>query len=82
MVHKKIKTIEEFKKLTVIDDISDDDLKIIIDKILKINPKAVSDYKSGKTNVINFLVGMVMKEAKKKIEFGRLQKLIVDKIKS
>lgn len=76
MVHKKIKTIEEFKKLVSVDEISDDDLKIIIKKVLKANNKAVSDYKAGKTNTINFLVGMVMREAKKKIEFGRLVGLI------
>ncbi|MBI5127210.1 Asp-tRNA(Asn)/Glu-tRNA(Gln) amidotransferase subunit GatB [Candidatus Roizmanbacteria bacterium] len=82
MVHKKVKTIEEFKKLTSVDDVSDESLNIIIEKVLKDNQKAVVDYRSGKTNVTNFLVGMVMREAKKKIEFGRLQKLIVDKIKS
>ncbi|KKQ23969.1 MAG: Aspartyl/glutamyl-tRNA(Asn/Gln) amidotransferase subunit B [Candidatus Roizmanbacteria bacterium GW2011_GWC2_37_13] len=76
MVHKKIKTIEEFKKMTNIDEVSDDDLKVIIEKILKVNPKAVADYKAGKINTINFLVGMVMREAKKKIEFQRLQDLI------
>lgn len=80
MVHKKIKTIDEFKKLTTVDDINDQELGKIIDKVLKNNSKAVDDYKTGKKNVANFLVGMVMKEAKKKIEFGRLQKLIIDKI--
>lgn len=82
MVHKKIKTIEEFKKLTSVDEVSNEYLGKIIDKVLGNNKRAVDDYRSGKTNVINFLVGMVMKEAKKKIEFGRLQKLIIDKIKS
>jgi aspartyl-tRNA(Asn)/glutamyl-tRNA(Gln) amidotransferase subunit B len=54
---------------------------VITKKILSVNQKAVADYKSGKTNVINFLVGMVMREAKKKIEFKRLQNLIIESIK-
>jgi aspartyl-tRNA(Asn)/glutamyl-tRNA(Gln) amidotransferase subunit B len=76
MIHKKIKTIEEFKKLTTVDDISDEDLKKIIQKVISANPQAVTDLKAGKTQSINFLVGQVMREAKKKIEFGRLQQLI------
>ncbi len=70
-----------FKKSVAVDDITDEQLTLIIKKILSINQKAVADYKSGKTNVINFLVGMVMREAKKKIEFGRMVKLIKSSIK-
>ncbi|MFA6533467.1 MAG: Asp-tRNA(Asn)/Glu-tRNA(Gln) amidotransferase subunit GatB, partial [Patescibacteria group bacterium] len=78
-------TVEEivtlFKKSVAVDDITDEQLSVIIKKILSTNQKAVTDYKSGKTNVINFLVGMVMREAKKKIEFNRLAKLIKELIK-
>lgn len=81
MIHKKIKTIEEFRRFSAVDDVSDQDLSDIIDNVLKQNQKAVDDYKSGKTNVINFLVGTVMREAKKKIEFSRLQRLIIEKLK-
>ena len=63
-----------------VDEITDDQLKTFIDKVLSSNQKAVSDFKSGKTNVMNFLVGMVMREAKKKIEFKRLEKLIIEQI--
>ncbi len=72
--------ISLFKKSIAVDDVSDEQLIEIIKKILSINQKAVADYKSGKTNVINFLVGMVMREAKKKIEFKRLEKLIIEQI--
>jgi aspartyl-tRNA(Asn)/glutamyl-tRNA(Gln) amidotransferase subunit B len=68
--------VNTFKKSVTVDEISDEQLKVFIDKVLSANQKAVADYKSGKTNVINFLVGMVMREARKKIEFNRLQKLI------
>jgi aspartyl-tRNA(Asn)/glutamyl-tRNA(Gln) amidotransferase subunit B len=87
LVNRKIKTVfdkdslyqilNDFKKSVTVDDITDEQLMVVIKKILSINGKAVADYKSGKTNVINFLVGMVMREAKKKIEFKRLEELII-----
>lgn len=90
LVHKKIKAelfvdstdkvIEAYKKETTADEITDDDLKEYIDKALKANPGAVADYKSGKAAAINFFVGAVMREAKKKIEFNRLVKLIKETI--
>ena len=87
LIHKKIKTvlfkdspdkiIIEYKKATVVDDVSDEELIPIINKILKTNPAAVADYKSGKKQVMNFLVGQVLREEKKKIEFKRLKALII-----
>ena len=68
--------IEGFKKTTKIDDIDEGELKNIIKKVLEENKKAVTDYKSGKTQVINFLAGQVMKEAKKKIEFNLIKEMI------
>ncbi|PIQ72279.1 hypothetical protein COV86_03890, partial [Candidatus Roizmanbacteria bacterium CG11_big_fil_rev_8_21_14_0_20_35_14] len=65
------------KKATVVDDVSDEELIPIINKILKTNPAAVADYKSGKKQVMNFLVGQVLREVKKKIEFKRLKALII-----
>lgn len=80
------KSIEEivntYKKSVAVDEITDEQLKVFIDKVLSVNQKAITDYKSGKTNVINFLVGQVMREAKIKVEFGRLAKLITQSIKS
>ncbi len=72
--------INTYKKSVTVDEITDEQLKVFIDKVLSVNQKAVADFKSGKTNVINFLVGMVMREAKKKIEFGRLVILITSTI--
>jgi aspartyl-tRNA(Asn)/glutamyl-tRNA(Gln) amidotransferase subunit B len=39
-------------------------LNAIIDRILAANPKQVAEYRSGKTKVLGFLVGQVMKETK------------------
>lgn len=91
LVHKKLrldplkespeKIIEEYRKTTAVDDVGDDDLKIFIDKVIIDNKEAVEDYKSGKSQAINFLVGQVLREARKKIEFARLVKLIQAAIK-
>lgn len=39
-------------------------LNAIVGSVLANNPKAVDDYKNGKTNVLGFLVGQCMKESK------------------
>ena len=39
-----------------------DELKPIVTRVLAHNPEQVADYKAGKTNIIKFLVGVVMKE--------------------
>jgi len=86
ILHKKIKVnlfqdqpeklVDIFKKQTVIEDVSDDQLKGIVKQVLKENPKAVEDYKKGKTTVINFLYGQVLRVLKKKVEFERVKKII------
>lgn len=53
--------------------ISDEELDAAIKKILEANPKAVADYKSGKQQVIMFLVGQVMREVKGKGEAEKIK---------
>jgi aspartyl-tRNA(Asn)/glutamyl-tRNA(Gln) amidotransferase subunit B len=69
-----------YKKSVTVDDVTDEDLKKIITKVIELNPKAVADLKAGKVQSINFLVGQTMREAKKKIEFSRLVELIKNEI--
>lgn len=54
--------IVEEKGLAQINDSSA--LVAIVDKVLADNPKAVEDYKNGKTNVAGFLVGQCMKASR------------------
>jgi len=75
IVNKKISTslsIDEFvKKATEMMKPVETDSKLleeIIKRILSVNPKVVTDYKSGKQNAIMFLVGQVMREMKGKAE--------------
>lgn len=53
----------------------EEEIKEICSKILEANPDAVEKYKSGKTQVIGFIVGQVMKETK-----GRANPDLVNKI--
>ena len=56
------------------------ELEAIVKRVLAANPKAVSDYKSGKTQVIMFLVGQVMRELKGKENPKRLIQIIQKQI--
>ena len=90
VIHKKItidlfkQSVEEivdaYKQSVQVDDITDVELKVFIYKIIRAHPQAVADLKAGKIQSINFLVGQVMREAKKKIEFQRLKGLIISSI--
>lgn len=86
LVHRKLKidifkddpekAAEEYKKSIAIDEVGDEEINSYIERAIKANPQAVLDYKSGKFQAVNFLVGQVMREIKKKIEFKRILQLI------
>jgi aspartyl-tRNA(Asn)/glutamyl-tRNA(Gln) amidotransferase subunit B len=68
LVLKKI-DVSEYVKKQGLETVSDSGLieKMCIDTI-KENPKAVSDYKKGNENSLNFLLGHVMKKSKGKAD--------------
>ena len=41
-------------------------IEAIVDSVIAANPKAIQDFKGGKTNVVGWLTGQVMKESKGK----------------
>lgn len=45
------------------------ELQKVAEKVIAGNSKAVSDYKSGDSNALNFLLGQVMKETQKRADF-------------
>ena len=57
--------------------IPDEELEKIIKKILAENPRAIADYKSGKENVLMYLLGQVMRETKGKADAETIKKLIL-----
>jgi len=73
--------VQDLVKSTQTLDVDKKKLEEIIEKILKENPKAVEDYKSGKENVIMFLVGAVMREFKERIDAEKVKASLLAKIK-
>lgn len=59
--------IVKAKKTVAFAEITQQD-ETLITKVLDENPKAVTDFKSGKESVIMFLVGQVMKQIGKKVD--------------
>ncbi|MHC1684520.1 MAG: Asp-tRNA(Asn)/Glu-tRNA(Gln) amidotransferase subunit GatB [Clostridiaceae bacterium] len=53
----------------------------VVKKVLKENPEVVENYKSGKTQVLGFLVGKVMKETKGKANPQIVNKLLSEEVK-
>jgi aspartyl-tRNA(Asn)/glutamyl-tRNA(Gln) amidotransferase subunit B len=69
--------IEEKNLMQVSDE---GELEKIVDKILSENAKSVEDYKKGKANALQFLMGQVMKEAKGKANPGIVINLLKKKL--
>ncbi len=59
----------------------DDELENIIKNIIAKNEKAVEEYKAGKENAVQFLVGQVMKESKGKANPKTARELLLKNIK-
>lgn len=56
------------------------ELNKIIKKIIGDNPKIVEQYKSGKTSVIQFLIGQAMKETKGKADPKAVKKMLANSL--
>jgi aspartyl-tRNA(Asn)/glutamyl-tRNA(Gln) amidotransferase subunit B len=57
------------------------DLAPIIDDIISKNPKAITEFKAGKTASLQFLIGQAMKATKGSANPGILSKLFLEKLK-
>ena len=56
-------------------------LETFVDEVLAANPKQVEQYKAGKTTVIGFLVGQVMKLSRGQANPGTVNALFAEKLK-
>jgi aspartyl-tRNA(Asn)/glutamyl-tRNA(Gln) amidotransferase subunit B len=55
-------------------------IEAIVDDVLAANPNVVADFKSGKTNVMGFLTGQVMKASRGKANPTLAQELLKEKL--
>ncbi len=53
----------------------------IIDQVIKDNPDSVATYKAGKTKIIGFLIGQIMKLSRGKANPQLVNQLLTDKLK-
>lgn len=60
--------------------LSDEELDKIVEQITGNNPKAVTDYRSGKESSIMFLIGQVMREAKGKADAATVKRLLEESL--
>ncbi len=73
-----IKTLVSTSQTAQVDE---KELEKIIQQVLKDNPKAVEDFQSGRENVIMFLVGQVMRQAKQKLDAHVIKSLLSKMLK-
>jgi len=71
------KTLLQQQKAT---KIRESDLGKVILEVLKENQKAVEDYKKGKTNALQFLIGQVMAKTKGQARIEEIPKIIIRNI--
>jgi aspartyl-tRNA(Asn)/glutamyl-tRNA(Gln) amidotransferase subunit B len=57
--------------------ISEEELGSVIKRILESNEKAVIDYKSGKENSVQFLIGQIMKETKGNVSPDKAKEALI-----
>lgn len=68
------------KEMDIIGIVEDDAVEKAINQAIEENPQAVTDYKNGKENAVNFLVGQVMRLTRGKANAGETNKIIKDKL--
>ena len=70
-----IKTITKSKQVF---EIKNEDLESVINEVLKENPKAIEDYKKGKTMVIGFLLGKVVNKTNPLVDKNLVQTKLIE----
>ena len=64
------------KEMDIIGVVEDDAAMEAINQVIDENPNAVTDYKNGKENAVNYLVGQVMRLTRGKANAGETNKII------
>ena len=68
------------KEMDILGVVEDDAIVKAVDQAIAENPNAIEDYKNGKTNAVNFLVGQVMRLTRGKANAGDTNKMIKEKL--
>ncbi len=63
-----------------ITEVSDDSLKVTVEKVISENAQSIADYKAGKEKALKYLIGQVMKETKGQANPETVNKMLIDTI--
>ncbi|MFN3238505.1 MAG: Asp-tRNA(Asn)/Glu-tRNA(Gln) amidotransferase GatCAB subunit B, partial [Pseudomonadales bacterium] len=73
--------VDDYIEVNNLGQVSDDSaLEPLIDKIIADNPKQVEQYQGGKTKLLGFFVGQVMKETGGKANPAQVNQLLTSKL--
>jgi len=75
---KLVEIILENKKTETVDE---SELFSVVTSVLTENAKAVEEYKNGKENVLQFLIGQTMRKLGKKVDLNAVKSAILEKLK-
>ena len=80
---REAKSVDDYIKDHDLEQVSDsDELEPIVRAIIQANPKQAEQYRSGKTKLLGFFVGQVMKETRGKANPQQVSDLIKSKLGS
>ena len=74
--------VQAVQALSQADTVSEDELIKAIKSVLSTNPDAVSQYKAGKTQVVGFFLGQVMKSLGKKLDPKEVTRIVSTQLHS
>lgn len=75
------KLVAQIKDSKNIEQINSAELQKIIIEVISENPQPVADYKSGKENVLMFLMGQTMKKLGRKADMNQIKNAILEALK-
>ena len=64
------------KLSSAIGKLSDEETKKLVEQVIKENPKVWEEFKSGKKESLNFLIGCVMKLSNRRADFGKVREVM------
>lgn len=79
---KPSSVLTAFKELTAVEGISAADVTPMMEEVIAAFPAEVESYKSGKTALLNFFVGQVMKRLGRKVDMAELRELIQNQLET
>ena len=75
-------TANEIVKKYGMEVIEDDNLiENLVNEVISENAKAIEDYKNGRTNMLDYMVGQVMKKSRGKANPVSAKNILLEKIK-